>query len=390
MHIAFVTHAFPRWKGDISGTFIERLAAAIVARGHRVTVVAPADRGRGGPERRGGVDVQWVRYGPAEQESLAHTGIMVEGASTVGGKVLATSLILALARPLRRMLRNQAVDVVHAHWWIPGGVATWLACRGANRPYVVTLHGTDVRLLEHSRLLRATGRRVMRRARAVTAVSVYLAEQAASVMGTSAENILVQPMPADLIRLSRGSRGGGGIVTVGRLVPQKRIDLVLDAVAHMHRRGRAVRLTVIGEGPLRSALEERAARLGIAPSTRFLGQVPPEHLAHAIGNADAFAFAAYGEGLGLAAVEAFILGVPVAVTDAGGGVKDVVPTSGAGRVVPEGDAAALGEALIDLMDATDARQRAAETGQLLRARFDPDRVAATFESVYERVSTRPS
>ncbi len=388
MHIAFVTHAFPRWKGDISGAFIERLATAVAARGHRVTVVTPADRGRGGPERRGSLDVQWVRYGRAEQESLAHTGTMVEAASSVGGKVLATSLIWALARPLRRMLRHNALDVVHAHWWIPGGVATWLACRGARRPYVVTLHGTDVRLLRRSRLTRAMGRRIMQRAAAVTAVSTYLAEQAASLMGASIDSIMVQPMPADLVRLSRGSRGGGGVVTVGRLVPQKRVDIVLEAVAHMHRQGRVIPLTVIGEGPLRSALEEHAARLGLAPTTRFLGQVAPEHLAQAIGNADVFAFAAYGEGLGLAAAEAFILGVPVAITDAGGGVKDIVPATGAGRVVPEGDAEALGDALIDLMDAPDARQCAAETGESLRARFDPERVAGEFEAVYHRVCDR--
>jgi len=361
---------------------------AVAARGHRVTVVTPADRGRGGPERRGRLDVQWVRYGPVDQESLAHTGTMVESASSMGGKVLATSLILAMARPLRRMLRHKALDVVHAHWWIPGGIATWLACRGSRRPYVVTLHGTDVRLLQRSRLTRAIGRHVLQRADAVTAVSGYLAEQAASVMQTSVESIMVQPMPADLVRLARGSRGGGGVVTVGRLVPQKRIDIVLDAVAHMHRQGRIVPLTIIGEGPLREALEEHAVRLGIAQTTRFLGQLAPESLAQGIGNADVFAFAAFGEGLGLAAAEAFILGVPVAITDAGGGVKDIVPPTGAGRVVPEGDAAALGDALIDLMDAPDARQRAAETGASLRARFDPDRVAERFESVYHRVCDR--
>ena len=71
MHIVFVTHAFPRWDGDVAGTFIERLAQALVALGHRLTVMTPSDKGRGGPERRSGVDVQWVRYAPAERETLA-------------------------------------------------------------------------------------------------------------------------------------------------------------------------------------------------------------------------------------------------------------------------------------------------------------------------------
>ena len=387
MHIVFVTHAYPRWEGDVAGTFIERLAVALNDLQHSVTVLAPADQGRGGPERRGGIDILWVRYAPADRETLAYRGTMVEESARLSGKLAAVSMVMSLARPIRRMIKRGVADVVHAHWWIPSGIAAWTAHRRHSCPYVVTMHGTDVRVLEQSDAARAIARRVLRKASAVTAVSSYLAETAGASLGIAADDILVHPMPADLVRFRHQSQGGGGVVTVGRLVAQKRIDVILEAVARLQRHGRRVPLTVIGDGPLRGALEEHALRLGITATTRFLGEVEPADLSEAIGNADVFAFSARAEGLGLAAAEAFMLGIPVVATEAGGGVKDIVPTEGAGRVVPEGDPRGFSDAIAELMDDPNARRLAVGAGERLQERFDPGIVAQRFETLYQEVST---
>src|SRR5207302_1459651 len=201
---------------------------------------------------------------------------------------------------LARLWRDERLDVVHAHWWIPAGVSAWLA----GRPYVVTLHGTDVALLERSRAARLVGRRVLHGAAAVTAVSSYLAVRAARAVQLQPGRILVQPMPIDTQGFSRTSRGGGGIVTVGRLTSQKRIDLLLDALAELRTRGRTPALTIVGNGPARPGLDRRVAELRIAGQVRFLGEVPPERIPDAVGDADVFVFPAVGEGLGLVAAEA--------------------------------------------------------------------------------------
>jgi glycosyltransferase involved in cell wall biosynthesis len=125
--------------------------------------------------------------------------------------------------------------------------------------------------------------------------------------------------------------------------------------------------------------------LGIAATTRFLGEVEPSQLSEAIGNADVFAFAAQAEGLGLAAAESFMLGIPVVATEAGGGVRDIVPTSGAGRVVPDGDPAGFSDAIAELLDDPSARAYAVEAGERLRERFDPAIVAEWFDRLYQEV-----
>jgi len=235
-------------------------------------------------------------------------------------------------------------------------------------------------------------RRVLRGAAAVTAVSSYLAERAARAAGLDEGSILVQPMPADTRAFARTSRGGGGIVTVGRLSPQKRIPLLLEAVALLRASDRALPLTVVGDGPERPALERRAAELGIADQTRFLGAVPPARVPDAIGDADVFAFPAVGEGLGLAAAEALMLGVPVVATHDGGGVTDIVPPNGGGRLVRP-DARDLAEAIAELARDPDRRRLAAEAGAALRLRFEPAAVAERFEAVYRQAvlqQRRPS
>ena len=213
MRLIYVTHAYPRWDGDVAGTFIERLVVALDQRGHHLHVIAPADRGDGKRERRGAVEISRVRYAWARRETLAYRGTMVEAARSAVGALTAGSLVVAQARAIARI---RSGDVVHAHWWVPGGVSAWLA-RIARAPrYIITLHGTDVAILEHSRVSRALARRVLKSAAAVTAVSTYVAESAAAVVGLDPEDIFVQPMPADVGRFTRTSAGGGGVVTVGR------------------------------------------------------------------------------------------------------------------------------------------------------------------------------
>ena len=377
-----MTHAYPRWDGDIPGAFLERVATGLTARSHRVHVIAPADLGKGGSEVRHGVSVTRVRYAAARAETLAYRGTMLAALRSPAGIFRFARLIWRQARLLKRLAAREGFDVVHAHWWVPGGISAWLA----GHPYVLTLHGMDVVLLERSAVSRSLARPVLRGATAVTAVSSDLAERIARVMGYERERIIVQPMPIEAAQFTGTSRGGGGVVTVGRLMPRKRLDLVLQALDLLRAAGRTLPLTIVGDGPERSALERRVAELRLGDQVRFLGELPPARIPAAIADADVFAFPALGEGFGLVAAEALLLGVPVLASHDGGGVRDIVPTSGGGRLVnPE--PREIARAIEELIDDPDARRLAAEAGAALRQRLEPAAVAECFEAVYRRAAT---
>lgn len=374
MRVVFLTHNYPRWPGDLSGAFLGLLAAALVRRGIEVRVVAPSDEGRAGEEQVNGVTVRRVRYSSAGGETIAYRGNMQRALRRPGGLKALAGLWRALRREARREMEAGA-DLVHAHWWVPAGLAA-----PSSAPTVVTVHGTDAGLLRHSRVARALARPVFERARVVTAVSRELAGWVQSGVGRFIPPAHVHPMPVDTSGYPWSS-GGGGAVVVARLSQQKRVSLAVETIAFLASCGHDLPLTIVGDGPERAALERLADRLGISPFVHFAGAVPPAEVAGFLAHADVMLFPAQGEGFGLAAAEALMAGVPVVACWDGGGVLDVVPESGAGRLTlpaPE----AMSDAILDLLNDADHRALTRLVGESWRARLAPDHVAEICEGWY--------
>ncbi len=381
MIVVFLTHNYPRFAGDLPGSFLHRLSTALLARGHEVRVVAPSDRGRGGRDELDGIPVRRVRYGAPEAETLAYTGRMQEAIRSPAGWLAIRGMVRALRAGVRaeldpvvrpgggRPVRRPAV--IHAHWWFPAGLAA-----PRELPAVVTLHGTDGRLLRRNPLVRALGRRVLRRARLVTAVSPELASLAEGASGRSDVASHVCPMPVDSSRF-RWSRGGGGVLVVARLSAQKRVDLAIQAVRVLARAGRPVPLTIVGEGPERAGLERLA---GPDLPVRFAGALSRSEVEGLLETADVMLFPAEHEGLGLAPLEALMCGVPVvACTDGGGVVSALERYGGGGAVEPNPEA--LARAVEEAWHAG-ARAAARQAGVAWRERLAPARVAEVFEIWY--------
>ncbi len=374
MRVVFLTHNYPRWPGDISGAFLGILANALVRRGIEVRVVAPSDEGQGGEEVVDGVTVRRVRYTSAGGETIAYRGNMQAALRRPGGLKALAGLWRTLRREARREVEAGA-DLVHAHWWVPAGLAAPLSA-----PTVVTVHGSDAALLRHSRVARALARPVFDRARIVTAVSRELAGWVQSGVGRFIPPAHVHPMPVETAGYP-WTTGGGGALVVARLTPQKRIDLAIETIAFLASCGHDLPLTIVGDGPERGALERQVERLGIAPFVQFAGAVSPGEIAGFLAHADVMLFPAQGEGFGLAAAEALMAGVPVVACWDGGGVLDIVPESGAGRLTlpsPE----AMSDALLDLLHDPDHRELTRLLGESWRARLAPDHVAEICEGWY--------
>ncbi len=376
MRVIFVTHNYPRFSGDPAGGFLHPLAVALRGQGADVRVVAPSDQGQGGREPVDGIPVRRVRYAAASRERYGYSGTMQSAIRSPAGLVA----LFQLRQALRRGVRAEAVGsraVVHAHWWIPGGWAT-----PPELPSVLTVHGTDGRLLERSALARRIGGPVLRRARVVTAVSRSLAEGLRQSCGLT--EVQVQPMPVDSADLP-WSRGGGGVLLVTRLTRQKRVGLVLEALSVLTHRGVPVKATIVGDGPERGGLEARARELEVAAT--FTGALPFSAVRPLLAQADLAIQPSVAEGFGLAAAEAIMAGVPVMVCTDGGGLLDIVPADGAGRrVLPRPEAMADG--LQQLLSDPTAQDSARALGVSWRARLDPNQVARRFSAWYQDALTR--
>ncbi|GAA0964273.1 glycosyltransferase family 4 protein [Actinocorallia libanotica] len=131
--------------------------------------------------------------------------------------------------------------------------------------------------------------------------------------------VTVAPNGIDLARVAAAEPADEpcDLVAVSRLMPHKRLDLLLEAVAMLHALDRPVTCRIIGDGPDRERLHRRAAELGISAAVDFRHDVREQKDVYSLIKAGrVFAFPSVREGFGVAALEALACGVPVVTTSA--------------------------------------------------------------------------
>jgi glycosyltransferase involved in cell wall biosynthesis len=270
---------------------------------------------------------------------------------------------------------------VHAHRWLPAGLAA-----PARVPLLLTIDGADVSVLRRSRIARSLARRVFQRAALVTAVSRQVGEWVQNFAGRSVSASHIHPMPMET-RGRTWTRGGGGAVVLGPLVGAARVELAIETVAVLASCGHDLPLTVVGEGPDRGALEQKAERLGVSALVRFAGDLSPDQARAHLGKADLLLFTAQGDGAALAVLEALIAGVPVVACWDSGAAVDIVPESGAGRLTLP-SAEALADSVLELQADGDRLAMSRLVGEAWRARLAPDNVAELCEGWYRDALAR--
>jgi glycosyltransferase involved in cell wall biosynthesis len=162
---------------------------------------------------------------------------------------------------------------------------------------------------------------------------------------------------------------GVKLLTVGRLHPQKGHAVLLDAMTDLvKRRGCAVQLLVVGQGPEEAELKARIHQLGLTDRVAFVGYAsnPAPYYRHA----DVFVLPSFYEGAPNVLLEAAALGVPCVAADCPTGPHEILEGGRVGRLVPPGDAGALADALLTTCrDLTAARETAAKARDSVRTRY---------------------
>ncbi|MGY1633571.1 glycosyltransferase family 4 protein [Geodermatophilus sp. SYSU D01186] len=171
------------------------------------------------------------------------------------------------------------------------------------------------------------------------------------------------------------------VMTLGRLTHMKGQWHLVDAVPGLLARFPDLAVVLVGDGPLRQALEKRAAALGVAGAVRFAGhRTDARQLLDA---ADVFVLPSRHEGMPLVALEAMEAGLPVVATRVIGS-EEVVVDGRTGALVRPGDPQALGAALARLLADPGLRRRQGAAGRCrYLAAFTRQRMAADTAAVYE-------
>ncbi len=298
-------------------------------------------------ERRAGLPVHYPRY------------LVVPG---IGMSIQPRTLAWTAAREIERILADgYDFDAIDAHYFFPDGVAAAYLAQRFGKPFVVTARGSDINLIAG---MPGPGRMILSAARqAAKLIAVSSALKRAMIdLGVAPDRIVVlrngvdldlfQPLPRDAARRKLGLGPGGVVVSVGNLVREKGHDLVIQALARLE----AVTGVIVGDGPDRQRLETLAKGLGLTPRIRFMKVIPQSELSTVYSAADVLALGSTREGWPNVLLEAMACGTPVVAMDVGG-VREIVGSAEAGRVVGRRDSAVFADSLREILAVAPDRAR---------------------------------
>lgn len=285
---------------------------------------------------------------------------------------------------LREQMRDFSPDVVHTHLPVLEYVLPAARLYGRRVGIIHTVHNLARAETRH-RVLRAVNRLAFSHG----VVPVALNEEVRSsicreyALPPSAVPVVGNGVDLDAFRAParRGPRGEGArLLCVARLAPAKNHALLLQTVARLGESGRDVSLTLVGDGPLRGALEERARRLGVSERVRFAGRRTDTPAFYR--DADVFVLLSDYEGMPMSIIEAMASGLPVVATRAGG-VGELVDDGVNGALV-EADAAAAAGAIAAICDDPALYARLSAGAVRTASRYSAKAMMEKYVDLYDR------
>jgi glycosyltransferase involved in cell wall biosynthesis len=181
---------------------------------------------------------------------------------------------------------------------------------------------------------------------------------------------------------------GLAVGAVAALREQKRLDVLIDAVPRILAEVPAARVVIVGDGPLRHQLGERATALGLDDEPRFAFMSFRRPSTRFLRGLDVFVLPSAWEAMPIAVLEALACGVPQVATATGGTPEAVSPATG--TLVAPGDPAALGQAIVALLRDEPRRRAAAGASRARHAElFTLQRMVAETAAVYGRLAPEP-
>jgi glycosyltransferase involved in cell wall biosynthesis len=298
---------------------------------------------------------------------------------------------------LRTLVRERQIQIVHAHDY-KTDVLAWLLAMAVPVVPLATVHGWSGHSWREERLYYPADRWVLRRYPRLIAVSEEIRGMLIA-SGSRPERVVTIPNGIDASQFARRreheadvrhslglSDGSIAIGAVGRLGPEKRYDLLVEAFDRLAAQDARVHLFIVGDGDLRSDLERRMARCTHGARMHLLGQrADVARLHHAF---DVFALCSDHEGAPNAVLEAMALETPIVAT-AVGAIPEMAPDGTHALLVRPGDpvalAAALGRAVADPQA---SRQRAEAARRRVETVLSFDHRMARVEEVYVDLTGR--
>lgn len=299
-----------------------------------------------------------------------------------------------------RALLVRDVQAIIVALLVPGGNVAAAIKRIKHIPIIAVVYGEEIKMYARGPRSRALLISALRAADVIRCLTEYARGQVATLVPEAAGRIEVAPPPAELstdyadpvavedMRRQFGLHGKQVILTVGRLVPRKGIDLTLRSLAILSSEFPDLVYVVVGEGGYRPALEQLAREIGVSSRTIFTGRVPDVtpyyHVCDIFVTVNRELDSGEEEGYGIVFLEAGLAGKPV-IGGRSAGATEAIVEGETGFLVDPCDPTPLAEKIRQLLTDETLRTRMGKAGRTrARAISDPERLRAELADVLSR------
>jgi glycosyltransferase involved in cell wall biosynthesis len=279
------------------------------------------------------------------------------------------------ALPYALELLKNKTDYIHAHFADNNLCFAAVLSEWADIPFGFTMHGYDLR---NDPLTIPVLSSLANQASAIVTVSEYNKRYMIEKYCLKPEQIYVayngiraeifQPSPKGI------EHPVLNLINVGRLVPIKGQDILLEALHRIREQGCVVRLRIIGGGPLRNELEAQAQRLNVLDCVEFMGAQSQEVVCQCLNEADVFVMPSRSEGFAVACLEAMAMELPVIASNVTG-FPEAITNYETGILVQSENAVELAEAIIWMIKHPEQRREMGKKGrEKVLAKFTREKV----------------
>ena len=348
-NILIVSPGYPRWKGDYTHPMVYNLARLLKTEGYKISVVTIHYPNTPVIEKMDNVEVVRAKYATQNHEVLGSDGGLIDDIrGSWKCKILVIPMLLSLAWHTFKKARYSDQILVQ---WVPTALVALPAKLFLRR-----------KLILHSRTYPDTFFWKM-----VYRIIIPLAD---GIIYNSKDN---RNFTEKLYKHPLTTVIGSGInvkqfqsfsknkkisktwelISVARLVEFKGLKYSIKAISLLKSRGRSVRLTIVGDGPLRNDLEKLAKQLNVTDSVVMVGAIPHEKIPQILSQKNLFLISSIvdnqgrTEGFGAVILEAMAAGLPV-VASSVGGIVDIVNKNN-GILVPEKNETAIADAVESIL-----------------------------------------
>ena len=289
-----------------------------------------------------------------------------------------------------KAIDQQSPALIHAHFFNDGLDAVRLGDK-LDLPVITTVHGHDITKHENAVAQSSTNRRFFDRVDRIIAVSEFMAQQALA-RGCPESKLLQHYIGIDLDKFTqqKDESEQPSLLFVGRLVEKKGCTYLLQAMEHLKKRFPELRLTIIGEGELKSSLQQEAAARQL--NVHFTGAATAAEIRQQLAHSWLFvapsitAESGDMEGLGMVFLEAQALHTPV-VSFRSGGLVEAIEEEKTALLSAEKDVSGLTENIARLLDNSTLRHNmGAEGRKRVEENFDVRKQCAKLEMIYAKLS----